>query len=88
MLGVIAGLIVYRHERLPREFEWLTTIAHFSMIDVLVAALACVLVPVTIGDDGDDVTYHVAVRAIAHDGVFWFFSSVLAAQARRPSGKP
>lgn len=38
ILGV--GLVVYRSQRLPRSFEWLSHIAHFSFLDVWMVAIA------------------------------------------------
>ena len=34
------GLICYRNQRLPRAFEWLSHIAHFSFLDVWMVAIA------------------------------------------------
>ena len=38
------GIIIYRNGRLPAVFEWLSTIAHFSFLDVWMVVIAAVAV--------------------------------------------
>ena len=89
LLILAAALWAYRKGRLPRRYEWLSTVAHWSFIDMwMVVAMAMMMRFYYKGDDSDsidsvgtlEITLLVWVAAVARGGAYHFFSAIAASQ--------
>ena len=90
LLILAYALWTHRRRRLPVAYEWLSTLAHWSFVDVWMVVAAAMLVRFSYdGDDEDTVddvcklkiTLLVWIASVAKGGVYHFFAAIAASQA-------